>query len=457
MTKVIFFLTALLAGLCMNAQDLSGDWHGTLSFQGTQLPVIFHFSETENELNATMDSPSQAVFGVVATSAKFQDSVLNLELANGAIKYYGVLKTNGNFEGDFKQGGAVIPLVLSRKEPKKVKVNRPQDPKAPFPYQSEEVFFQNVKAGIQLAGTLTFPKGKGKFPAVILISGSGAQDRNEEIVGHKPFLVISDYLTRNGIAVLRFDERGVGESEGDFATATTTDFATDVEAALNFLKTKKQIDQGNIGLIGHSEGGIIAPLLASKSSDVNFIVMLAGPGLPGMELMLSQKAAAERAGGANEMQIAMARKPVEEAYKIILASEAGPELTATIQEHFKKAYAGAMSENQIVQFSKQITTPWWVKFLKNDPSVYLKKVNVPVLAMNGSKDVQVPADENLSAIEAELTKGGNKNVTIKKFKNLNHLFQESETGLPSEYGKIEQTFSAEAMEFMTQWILGQVN
>lgn len=221
------------------------------------------------------------------------------------------------FEGTFNQGGMQISLKLTRDTVEKPKLNRPQEPRAPHPYYSEEVTFQNEKADITLAGTLTMPEKEGNYPAVILITGSGPQDRNEELVGHKPFLVIADHLTKNGVAVLRHDDRGFGKSTGDFSAATSADLATDVKSALEYLKTRKEIDSNKIGLIGHSEGGLIAPMVAVSSNDVNFIVLLAGTGIRGDKLLLMQQELIARASGNLEDKIQKAKTKNEDVFDIV--------------------------------------------------------------------------------------------------------------------------------------------
>jgi pimeloyl-ACP methyl ester carboxylesterase len=308
-----------------------------------------------------------------------------------------------------------------------------------------------------LAGTLSLPQKEGKFPVVILISGSGAQNRDEEILGHKPFLVLADYLTKKGIAVLRFDDRGVGKSTGEFKTATTLDFANDVRAGVAFLKSRKEIDKNKIGLIGHSEGGIIATMVAENSKEINFIVLLAGTGIRGDQLLLLQKEKLERQKGVSENEIQKGQEIFKGTYDIIVASpDKDPDLRSKVNSYLIKKLGDKMVDTQLKTLSSQITSPWMVCFLKLDPTLALEKVKCPVLALNGEKDLQVTADVNLEAVKKALTKGGNKKVTTKKIPNLNHLFQECETGSPDEYAAIEQTFSPIALEEISSWILLQV-
>ena len=261
----------------LSGQDISGSWYGALKVQGTQLRLVFNISKTENGFISTMDSPDQGAKGIPTSFTSFENSNLKITLDLAKIEYVGTLGKDNVIVGTFKQDGQSFLMNLSKEAIEKEKLVRPQEPTKPYPYYTEDITFENKKAGISLAGTLTLPNEDGVFPTVILISGSGPQNRDEELIGHKPFLVLSDFLTKNGIAVLRFDDRGTAKSNGDFKTATSADFATDVEAALAYLQTRKEINKDKIGLIGHSEGGLIAPIVASKSKEVAFVVLLAGP------------------------------------------------------------------------------------------------------------------------------------------------------------------------------------
>ena len=459
----LFFI--FLTTFTLTAQDITGQWNGVLKVQGIELRLVFNVTKTDNGYASTMDSPDQGAKGIPVTRTTFEDATLTFAVDNIQMEYQGTIQEDG-IVGTFKQMGQEYPLNLSRKAVEKEVVKRPQEPTKPYPYHSEEVTFQNTKAGISLAGTLTLPKKEGVFPAVILISGSGPQNRNEELLGHKPFLVISDYLTKNGIAVLRYDDRGVGESTGDFKTATSADFATDVESALAYLKTRKEIDKNNMGLVGHSEGGIIAPMVAATSKDVAFIVLLAGTGIPGDQLLLLQQERIARANGVSEPDIKKAMETNATLFTMVTTADDVGQLKTDLTHMITEAIKNEKSTETINRTAEdayvamqvdQITSPWMLYFLKYDPASTLEKVTCPVLAVNGEKDLQVPSDENLTAIKNALTKGGNKNVSIKEFENLNHLFQECETGSPNEYGTIEQTFSPLALAEITQWILAQTH
>jgi uncharacterized protein len=461
MRKATLLLLAFFTTLFMYGQDITGQWNGILKAPGVQLRIVFNINKTGTGYSSTMDSPDQNAKGIPVTSTSFENSVLKLSMANAAIEYEGNLGKDNTIVGTFKQSGQSFPLDLSRGMPEKEKLVRPQEPIKPYPYYSEDITFENKEAGIVLAGTLTLPTKEGNFPAVVLITGSGPQNRNEEIMGHKPFLVLSDYLTKNGIAVLRFDDRGTALSKGDFKTATTLDFATDVEAAVKYLQTRKEINKTKIGLMGHSEGGVIAPMVAAKSKDISFIVLLAGTGIPGEQLLLLQEELIGRASGTSEADLQKTKISNKGAFDIVTNSTNVETLKNDLTNYFKadtttETPAG-MSKDGFINFKvNQLTSPWMVYFIKYDPAIALEKVTCPVLAIDGSKDLQVSPKENLDAIKTALEKGGNKNVTIKEFSNLNHLFQECKTGLPGEYAEIEQTISPIVLEEITKWITQQV-
>ena len=463
MRTISILLITLFISITTTAQDITGKWNGVLKVQGTQLRLVFNVTKSENTFTSTMDSPDQGANGIPVTKTTFENSKIKFEVANARIEYDGELKDN-EIIGTFKQGGQEFPMNLSRKAIEKETIKRPQEPSKPYSYYSEDVTFQNPKANISLAGTLTLPKKEGVFPVVILITGSGPQNRDEELLGHKPFLVISDYLTKNGIAVLRYDDRGVGQSKGDFKTATTADFATDVESAITYLKTRKEINKKQIGLVGHSEGGLIAPMVASKSKDVSFIVLLAGTGIQGDKLLLLQQDLIAKANGASELDIKKSIQANANLFEMVVQSNDNQklkaDLTNKINEILKNDNSSeipkGMTKDQYIALQvDQITSPWMEYFMKYNPVPALEKVKCAVLAVNGEKDLQVPPKENLSAIKNALAKGGNKNVTTIEFPNLNHLFQECKTGSPNEYASIEQTFSPKALAEITKWIKTQ--
>lgn len=444
------------------AQEITGDWHGQLDIQGTKLRISFHISEKDKIHTSTMDSPDQGAFGIPTDKTIYLNDSLSISLKSIGVTYTGKLKAD-KIEGIFKQGGMSFPLVLSKKAIKEKKQKlRPQDPKEPYGYKSEEVFFTNSKANnIKLAGTLTLPKGIKNPPVAILISGSGPQNRNEEvkIFNHRPFLVVSDYLTKKGIAVLRYDDRGVAESEGTQKDATSADFATDVEAAYNYLLTRTDINIKKIGLIGHSEGGFIAPMVAAKNKNIAFIVLLAGTGADGGEVLRTQTKKAMEIAGLDKEHIAYNDKISAHIYNLIktekdtdLLKEKMDTYLTKIRKEAPKSIADALTDAGIKSQVNSVTSPWLSYFIKTDPDQFLSKTKCPVLAINGSKDFQVVPKLNLEGIEKSLRKAKNKDITIKELKDLNHLFQTCKTGASDEYAKIEETFAPKALQVIADWI-----
>ena len=454
-------LISLLISIPLFAQEIIGQWHGVLKVQGTQLRLVFNVTKTETGISSTMDSPDQGAKGIPMTTTSFENSILKITLASAKIEYEGTLGQDNVIVGTFKQGGQSFPMNLSKEKIEKERLIRPQEPIKPYTYYSEDISFENKKAGISSAGTLTLPSKEGVFPVVILISGSGQQNRDEELLGHKPFLVLSDFLTKSGIAVLRYDDRGTALSKGDFKTATSADFATDVESAIAYLKTRKEINTKNIGLIGHSEGGLIAPMVASRSNDVAFIVLLAGTGIKGDRLLLLQQKLIGKASGISDDDLQKSELTNRKVFDIVNKSSNLEKLNLDLTNYIKQTLnhnpnAGkpaGMSDDEFVNLQvKQIANPWMQYFIKYNPAPTLEMVKCPVLAINGEKDLQVPPKENLEAIKSALSKGGNKKVTTKVLPNLNHLFQECKTGSPDEYASIEQTFSPLALSEILKWL-----
>lgn len=443
---------------------VEGVWQGSLSIKGgTTLRVVLDVSRAANgSLSAILTSIDQGGAKIPFETVLFKDRELHLRSSAAASEYDGTLNVAGTeISGAWKQDGAVLPLNLHR-DANIPSAQRPQELKGPYPYRQEEVSYLNPVVGIRLGGTLTLPRSTGPFPAVLLITGSGQQDRDETILGHKPFLIIADYLTRRGIAVLRVDDRGIGASTGDFDKSTTADFATDVRAGINFLETRSDIDHKRIGLIGHSEGGMIAPMVAARSSDVAFIVMMAGPGVPGEQLLLDQNALIERAMGTPEKEIAVFLQMEKKSFAEILRDRDEARAKVRLTEIAQQAIAElpqkdrAQAKQTLMAQIKKLNSPWMRYFLGIDPAVALRRVHCPVLAINGSLDLQVPPKENLPAIAAALAAGGNQDYTLSEIPRLNHLFQTAGTGAPSEYASIEETISPVALEIIGNWIAAHV-
>jgi len=433
--------------------DIDGAWMGTLDLGAAKLRVIFHIVNTEDGLTATMDSPDQNAKGIPTTSVTRDGANLKIEAKNIDGVFEGKIAADlSSIDGTFTQMGASHPLQLKRiKDQAELELKRPQVPTKPYPYREEEVTYHNNVQDVTLAATLTIPPGKGPFPGVVLITGSGPQDRDESLMGHKPFLILSDYLTRHGIVVLRADDRGTAKSTGNFGTATTADFATDTEAGINFLKTRPEVNPHKIGLIGHSEGGVIAPMIAARNKDVAFIVMMAGTGVPGDQVIAAQSEAIEIANGKSPEEAANDNAKEKEVLKLA-ETEKDP---AVLEKELREKLAGDVPEAQIGVEVKRLTSPWLRYFLTYDPATALRKVTCPVLVLNGSLDKQVLPDQNLPPIRKALQEAGNKHFEIDELQGLNHLFQTAKTGSPTEYAQIEETMSPVVLEKISNWILKQ--
>jgi hypothetical protein len=433
--------------------DIDGAWWGTLENGAIPLRMVFHITNTEDGLVATADSPDQKVKGLPVTAVTRNGSSLKLEMKQLGGIYEGKLDASlSSIDGTWTQAGRILSLTLKRlKNLEEMEPRRPQNPVKPYPYREEEVSYENKPANVKFAATLTIPPGKGPFPAIFLITGSGPQDRDESLMGHKPFLVLSDYLTRKGIVVLRADDRGFGKSTGVFSTATTLDFASDAEAALAYLKSRPEVDSQKIGLIGHSEGGVIAPMVAAINHDVAFIVMLAGTGVPGDQILIAQKKLIEEASGVSHEQAE--KDDVEE--RDLLALVKHQKDTPALENELREKLSRSVSEPQLTTQVKFLSSAWLRYFVEYDPANALSKVTCPVLAINGEKDLQVPPELNLPAIRKALEASGNKKFEVVELPGLNHLFQAAKTGSPMEYGQIEETMSPVALEKIAGWILKQ--
>lgn len=439
---------------------LVGGWGGALEVQALRLRLTLTVADSAGALTARWVSVDQGGSAFPAAVAVNGDSATFTAATIGA-RYRAVLVGRDTLRGEWTQGAGTLPLVLVRGADRQMVVRRPQHPQPPFPYRAEEVTVPSVP-GVTLAGTLTLPQGDGPHPAVLLVSGSGPQDRDETLLGHKPFLVLADYLTRRGIAVLRVDDRGTGASTGRFMGATSDDFARDAEAAVRWLRARPEVADDRVGIVGHSEGGLIGPLVASRTPEVAFLVLLAGPGIPSSELLVMQGALISRAGGDTEREIERTGALQRQMFSAIRSIADSAALRDTLQAIARRYQASLTPEERAspdasdATFAAAIGTlisPWYRWFLRYDPAAALRATRVPVLALNGALDLQVSADENLAAIERELRAGGNRDVTVEKLPGLNHLFQTARTGAPSEYAEIEETFSPAVLQRIADWIL----
>lgn len=447
--------------------DFLGSWVGSLNVGAVRLRLVFHIQSTDGTLAVKLDSPDQGAKGIPLDQIVIAGSKITIGSKKMNATYEGTMEsTKKRIDGQWMQSGQKFKLDLDRSAGS-VERNRPQTPRAPFPYRVEEVTFRHHSADFQMAGTLTLPKEEGRYPAAILITGSGAQDRDETIFEHKPFAVLADHLTKAGIAVLRVDDRGVGGTgvDGNPTDDTTQDFVTDVESSLRYLRSRNDIDAKRIGLVGHSEGAIIAASVAAADKDVAWVVLLAGPGVPGDELILYQAEKIARASGAGEQEIENNKRIQREIYKVIrnqpdavAARKAAKELLLKEYEELEKkdSRPAQTAEEFANQHSAAVAIPWFRYFITLDPRESLAQLSCPVLVLTGEKDLQVPPEQNHPQIEKALSKSSSKDVTIKSLPMLNHLFQTAKTGLVSEYGEIEETFSPEALKVLSAWLDARV-
>jgi alpha/beta superfamily hydrolase len=470
MKKITLTLSFALLTALSYAQTITGAWYGTLVIPGKAIHLVFHIAQNGGIYSSTMDSPDQGATGLPADKTTFEGNQLIIDAAKYGIKYSGTYRPDSNrFDGIFTQGVVQIKLNLTATKATNVVLAvqpRPQDPKD-FPYKQENIKFTNPRGGNQLAGTLTMPANGKTTKIIVLITGSGPQNRNEEITqfNHRPFLVWSDWLTRKGFAVLRYDDRGVAQSTGDFRAATSADFADDAEAAVSYIQSRADLNKLNIGLMGHSEGGIIAPMVASRNKAVKFIIMLAGPGVPVSELMIKQTADQARLSGAPADVIKLGTATNQKMYAAfkqynnLPADAFKAKLDTLLINEFKSYPPGVLGNDKINDLVKstvaEIGGTWYRYFININPATYLSKVTCPVLALNGTLDMQVNAEANLAAIKAILQQYGNTNHQEIALPGLNHLFQRAVTGSIAEYAQNTETVNPIALQKVADW-LGQL-
>lgn len=472
-----FFIACmtLCSSLIIHAQDITGSWQGTLPAGGRDVRLIFHITGSANNYSAKFDSPDQNAYGINCSSVtQTGDSiVIGIKIANGA--YRGKWNSANEIQGVYSQNGGSVQMNMKRltdaETPHPPSMQpKPQTPKEPFNYISEEVGYENNLQHVHLAGTLTKPNNGTKFPVVLLITGSGPQDRDESIGMHKPFLLIADHLAKLGIAVLRVDDRSMGKSTGDFSASDSKDFATDVMAGIEYLKTRKDIDVTKIGLLGHSEGAMIAPYVAARSKDVAFIVMLAGPAVGGKQTMYFQ--AVEKAlPGISAGNVRAYGNLYNAMMKIALDPETAKNANSYIRDTYLnwkkeqpdstiKALIHGPDEAVIKSFESgfaDFKRHWWNFFLTYDPAKDLQQLRIPVFALNGEKDEQVDPKTNLAAVNNILTKNGNRHFKTYEVPGVNHLFQHcKQCGSVEEYLSLEETFDTATLVMIGNWIKEQV-
>lgn len=433
------------------AGPIDGDWDGTLQINALKLRLAMHIETAAGARTGTVKSIDQGGAVMAMSNIIVDGDKVSFTLAQVGASYAGTLAADGqSISGTFTQGGNLLPLTFAHRSAGTAEpaLNRPQEPHPPYPYRTEDVVYDST-GGVKIAGTLTMPESGGPFAAVILVAGSGPHNRDEAIFGHKPFLLLADTLTRHGIAILRSDKRGIGYSTGDFRTATGEDFAGDVESGIAYLKTRPEIDPKKIGLLGHSEGALIAPMVAAKDHSVAFIVLMASPGLRGDAISMAQRRLIAEAMGVPADKIAsgdvIQRKILDAAMQPGNDADVAANVRALLTEAEPHAPASVL-DAQVAG----TTSPWFRFFLNYDPAPTLEQVRCPVLALNGAKDLQVPPQEDLAAIKTALA--DNPDVQTIELPGLNHLFQTATTGAPSEYGDIEETIAPVALDTITTWI-----
>ena len=464
MKKIFLFIALLTVSAVSFSQTLFvGNWEGSVT-TAKKIRLIFHIVQKGDSLSATMDSPDQGVTGIACQNIIADKDSLIVDMTNMGIVYNG--KLHGDvINGTWHQAGKNFDIDF-KKTNQPTELYRPQTPKPPYSYVSEDVIYYNKDKSIQYGATITMPKGKGPFPAILLITGSGQQNRDEELFGHKPFAVIADYLTKRGYLVMRVDDRMVGQTTGDITNATTADFATDVMQGVNYLETRKEVDKKKIVLMGHSEGGLIAPMVAAKRKDIYAIVLLAGPGVEIPQLMEEQSAAMLENSSPNEETLHQYKKLYRSMENAVLAAKdsidvknrlglvvdawlktTAPEIVETVGINDEKT-----KDEYIRSFVGIYKNSWFYYFLHVDPAVYLEKLSCKVLAINGEKDVQVIAKSNLEGIKASLQKSKSHSYEIKELPGLNHLFQQCVTCTSNEYGVLTETIAPIALQTIGNWL-----
>lgn len=461
----LVFLLLVTGSSFSQATKYKGTWQGTLEINGIELRIVFHINDTEKGgLLTTADSPDQSAYGMKCDTTIITGNAITIEMKSLGASYKGILQNDTTIEGTFAQR-VELPLVL-KKTDKQVTINRPQTPKAPFPYKSEDLVYSNADKSLNYGATITIPEGNGPFPAAVLITGSGAQDRDETIMNHKLFAVLADHLTRKGYIVLRVDDRGIGKSTGIFSEATSEDFAKDVNSSVDYLLSRKEVNKNKIGLIGHSEGGMIAPMVAAARKDINYIVLLAGPGVKIIELMAAQNEAIARSSGMSDQALKEIKPLFTKVVTTIMeskdSSSAHTAVTyitenwaaSTKKEILEEMDFDAVNKRKeyINEMVEQFQSPWFKYFIRFNPATYLEKLRCKVLAINGDKDVQVLSAQNLPGIKAALKKSKVKNYEIKEMPGMNHLFQTCLKCTVNEYGELEETIAPAALETICSWL-----
>ncbi|WP_343538689.1 alpha/beta hydrolase family protein [Sphingobacterium thalpophilum] len=452
MKKILYLFLICLHFSCSNAQSFDGSWKGEVEVSGQKLLLVFNLEQDSNDRwIGTFESPMQTAQRFPIDAIKVQKDSIWMDVKAIRLFYAGYLDRDKDvMKGVMKQGSFESAMILVRSENEMSGLSRKQDVFPPYDYLEQQVSFRNPKGNASLAGTLTYPKGGGPFPAVVLVNGSGQQNRDSEVFGHRPFKILADHLSKNGFAVLRYDDRGIGGSKGEVNLATTIDFASDADAAVDFLSKQNTVKLGKIGIVGHSEGALIAEIVAAENDKVDYVALLSGPVIKGDSLLILQSYALGKASGLSESVLNENKISNRRIYDILLRDETPQELSGMLEKELVRQNRGnPLTSDMKIKLSPMLI-PWFRTFLRIDPAYYLKQLRVPILASFGGKDVQVPANENIYALQH--LRLNTTDVTIKDYPNLNHLFQQAETGKIEEYFENSESFNEQLMDDLTHWL-----
>ncbi len=452
MKKILYLFLICLHFSCSNAQSFDGSWKGEVEVSGQKLLLVFNLEQDSNDRwIGTFESPMQTAQRFPIDAIKVQKDSIWMVVKAIRLFYAGYLDRDKDvMKGVMKQGSFESAMILVRSENEMSGLSRKQDVFPPYDYLEQQVSFRNPKGNASLAGTLTYPKGGGPFPAVVLVNGSGQQNRDSEVFGHRPFKILADHLSKNGFAVLRYDDRGIGGSKGEVNLATTIDFASDADAAVDFLSKQNTVKLGKIGIVGHSEGALIAEIVAAENDKVDYVALLSGPVIKGDSLLILQSYALGKASGLSESVLNENKISNRRIYDILLRDETPQELSGMLEKELVRQNRGnPLTSDMKIKLSPMLI-PWFRTFLRIDPAYYLKQLRVPIFASFGGKDVQVPANENIYALQH--LRLNTTDVTIKDYPNLNHLFQQAETGKIEEYFENSESFNEQLMDDLTHWL-----
>jgi uncharacterized protein len=459
---LLLFLSIIIAHT--SAQGLAGKWKGNFKVKHTKCKVFFNFIKTQEGYTAYLDCPEYKAKGFPISCIHIDKGILKMEVSFVRISFEG--KVNPNFiSGTLTYQNKHYPMFLTRAVDATPEVKPIRESNFKYSFYTENISFTNPTAKISLAGTLILPKKTGNYPVVVLIPDRGEHNRDEEKLGHKPFQIIAEYLAMNGIGSLRYDDRGIGQSKGDFKSATTDDFSADAQCAIAYLRKRNEVNKNKIGIIGHGEGGLIASVIASMDKDIKYVALLASPGVKGDTLTILKNEQIARTNGRPEDEVRKLRDIYTKTFNIISSSSdwriMKEDVTDYLNYNFKKieqsnGKPAGMTYDQFIDMKvDELTNPWMLNYLKLDPVSALQEVKCPVLVLGAQKDLEVVPEVNIAAIQAALEKAQNNKVTVKILPDLNHNFQECKTGLPDEYPSINQIISTSLLEELSTWLVVQ--